>query len=180
MYNPWRFKTKMENISEKFPDRKVEKLKSLREWYKDFKKGKKCKYCTENDSRCLDFHHINPKTKHMSISKMVSLCKSKRLIMKEIKKCDVLCSNCHRKEHYDENRTRSALQKWLLNLKRQMKCTLCPENTPCCLDFHHVNPENKKFAIGDIIKMKITKQEVMDEMEKCEIMCSNCHRKFHN
>lgn len=164
---------------ENFSDKKIEKLRKIRGWYKDFKKGKQCKYCYENDPRCLDFHHIRRETKKMSISKMVSVGKNKCQILREVKKCEVLCSNCHRKEHFDIERKRSALQKWLFNLKSTLKCSICPENTPCCLDFHHLCPENKKFAIGDIIKMKISKEEVLEEMEKCEVMCSNCHRKYH-
>jgi len=175
----------MENFSEKISGEisidKVLKLQKIRQWYKDYKKGKQCKICPENDSRCLDFHHIEPKKKRMSISKMVSSGKNKCQILREIKKCEVLCSNCHRKHHSTIHKTtQSALQKWLYKIKQTLRCKVCEENTSCCLDFHHLNPEIKKFAIGDICKMRnVTKEEILEEMEKCEIMCSNCHRKYH-
>lgn len=37
----------------------------------------------------------------MNVSKMVTYGFSLEEIEEEVKKCDVLCANCHRKEHYD-------------------------------------------------------------------------------
>jgi len=47
----------------------------------------------------LEFHHRNPKTKKRSISEMFHNGDSLKTLEKEIKKCDVLCANCHKKEH---------------------------------------------------------------------------------
>lgn len=57
----------------------------------------KCKYCPENDPRCLDFHHRDPKTKKFKISGAVGLGVSFHLLTKELEKCDIVCANCHRK-----------------------------------------------------------------------------------
>ena len=57
-----------------------------------------CVECNENDSSCIDFHHPNPEEKEQTVSSLISsgsLTKAK----KEIAKCVVLCSNCHRKHH---------------------------------------------------------------------------------
>lgn len=48
---------------------------------------------------------------------------------------------------------------------------------PVCYDFHHVNPEEKKFTIGE--NMQISKQKLFDEIKKCILVCSNCHRLIH-
>lgn len=43
---------------------------------------------------CMDWHHRNPKTKSFSIRSQ--LTRSKKSILKEIAKCDLVCANCHR------------------------------------------------------------------------------------
>lgn len=72
-------------------------------WYKTLKANKKCARCTETNSVCLDFHHINPKEKKYLIPRMVQNGLSKATILKEISKCILLCANCHRKEHFAQN-----------------------------------------------------------------------------
>ena len=57
-----------------------------------------CCKCSEKDPSCLDFHHVDPTKKEFMVSKLV-FCKSKDRMFKEIKKCVVICANCHRKLH---------------------------------------------------------------------------------
>lgn len=73
------------------------RMEKIRKWYIDYKYNLKCFNCPENDSRCLDFHHIQDK-KIKCVSTMVNHGYSIDNIKKEIEKCIVLCSNCHRKE----------------------------------------------------------------------------------
>lgn len=72
-----------------------------KEWfYETVMKGAKCAKCSERDPACLEFHHKDPKEKEGEISKMLNEFRSKESILCEIKKCVVLCANCHRKVHY--------------------------------------------------------------------------------
>ena len=57
-----------------------------------------CQICKESDPCCLDFHHVDPSKKDLAIAKLVSH-KSKVKMLEEIKKCIVVCANCHRKIH---------------------------------------------------------------------------------
>jgi hypothetical protein len=59
-----------------------------------------CVKCGEKDMVVLDFHHIVPSQKRMPVSIMVSRSFSWGTVLKEIKKCEVLCANCHRRFHY--------------------------------------------------------------------------------
>lgn len=43
---------------------------------------------------CMDFDHRSDKI--LPISRMITLCRSMERILKEIEKCDLVCSNCHR------------------------------------------------------------------------------------
>ena len=49
---------------------------------------------------CMDFDHRNPKKKILAVSAMRGRCWSLKKIVKEISKCDVVCSNCHRIRTY--------------------------------------------------------------------------------
>lgn len=51
--------------------------------------------CGEVDPRVLDFDHDNPKEKSFDVSRMLGY--SWDLVLAEIKKCTVRCSNCHRR-----------------------------------------------------------------------------------
>jgi hypothetical protein len=69
-------------------------------WYKDFKNSLKCQRCPENHPATLDFHHLDKNKKDKSISSTINNGWSIKHIKEEISKCIVLCSNCHRKEHF--------------------------------------------------------------------------------
>jgi hypothetical protein len=80
-----------------------ERTVELSQKLKKYKRDLKCKNCNESHISTLDFHHRDSKEKDFSISEMIRKGYSWERILKEIEKCDVLCSNCHRKLHYIEN-----------------------------------------------------------------------------
>jgi len=57
----------------------------------------------------------------------------------------------------------------------------------CCFDFHHRDPSQKQRGVATLIayasrrKSSDTKynRTLLDEVEKCDVLCSLCHRKFH-
>jgi hypothetical protein len=58
-----------------------------------------CKVCGESDPIVLDFDHVRGKKK-FEISMFTKFTHSLQVVKDEIKKCDVRCSNCHRRRHY--------------------------------------------------------------------------------
>jgi hypothetical protein len=57
--------------------------------------GGKCVVCGYSTYiGALDFHHIDPKEKEFSLS-VKGLCYSWKTILKEAKKCILVCKNCH-------------------------------------------------------------------------------------
>lgn len=71
----------------------------VRTWFEDFKKTLKCELCSEKETCCLDFHHLNPKEKDLAVAEGIHNGWSIERLKEEIAKCAVLCSNCHRKVH---------------------------------------------------------------------------------
>lgn len=78
--------------------------KDIRGWFKEWKKTLDCVECGEDHHATLEFHHVEPAKKSFAISAAVRSAKNwediKR-IRRELKKCISLCSNCHKKVHYD-------------------------------------------------------------------------------
>ena len=58
-----------------------------------------CKECGIDDYRILEFHHTNHKQRKFNLGLSCSL-RSWESILKEISKCKILCSNCHRLEEF--------------------------------------------------------------------------------
>jgi len=69
----------------------------IRQKLHEHKESNGCLLCRENFAGCLDFHHM--KDKEHLISAMMTTRKSWESIEKEMSKCILLCSNCHRKVH---------------------------------------------------------------------------------
>lgn len=67
---------------------------------RDYKVERGCKRCDEKHPACLEFHHRDPNAKELNIAHAAKKGWSFDRILREIEKCDVLCANCHRKEHW--------------------------------------------------------------------------------
>ena len=71
-------------------------------------------------------------------------------------------------------------EKYLIK-RNGMTCDVCKESFPReLLEFHHLVEEEKNFNmhVTKFRGMKI-RQEVLDEADKCAILCSNCHKLEH-
>lgn len=55
------------------------------------------KTVVEGNEYCFDFRHIDPSTKTNTISVLANSCAKEERIIEEIEKCDLLCTNCHRR-----------------------------------------------------------------------------------
>lgn len=59
------------------------------------------------------------------------------------------------------------------------KCERCEyDKCPDALEFHHLNPNEKEAAWNEMRKWSWEK--VLTELDKCSILCSNCHREVHS
>ena len=46
------------------------------------------------------------------------------------------------------------------------------------LEFHHRDPNEKDFTLSGIKKTKLN-DEIRNELDKCDLLCANCHREAH-
>lgn len=68
--------------------------------------------------------------------------------------------------------------KWSLTIKSKLSCSGCDESHPRCLDFHHLDPDSKVDMIARMVRNCVDKEKILEEMAKCIILCTNCHRKL--
>jgi len=54
----------------------------------------------------------------------------------------------------------------------------CGEKEPCCLSFHHYEG-NKEGNISDMVNRGYSLKRIQTEINKCKVMCLNCHAKLH-
>ena len=70
------------------------------------------------------------------------------------------------------------LKKVMHNLKIN-GCAICGyDKCDAALDFHHVNPEDKEFRIRTI-SLQFKDERIIEELNKCILLCANCHREKH-
>lgn len=192
--------------------RTLERRQRLRRWIYDYKADSAgCRLCGESAPSVLDFHHIDGTKNKMAVNEMVPSGCSKADIRAEITKCDLVCANCHRKEHHPSpvepsrlnalfgeggvgsnlvtradlpapgtvDMTKAErLRAWTYAYKRDRGCQRCDEDNPTTLQFHHVRGD-KDSGVGAMIANSYPEEDVLTEVEKCTVLCANCHRKEH-
>lgn len=81
--------------------------------------------------------------------------------------------NSHEMTHY---KRRAAKHYGVIKLGG--KCQKCGETREHILNFHHLNPEEKDSIPSELlVKSKI--ELFFQEIDKCILLCSNCHEDFH-
>jgi hypothetical protein len=79
--------------------KQVERFRLKKKWAVALKGGK-CERCGYNKCcAALDFHHRNPSDKDLHWENFRGWSRAK--IESEIAKCELICANCHREEHFD-------------------------------------------------------------------------------
>lgn len=115
-------------------------------------------------------------------------CKKEHEKPKHIFRPDIRICPCCEKEHNNKKEnTCSSCSGVYVRYKKKMylasllgsKCSKCGLEDIICLDFHHLNPEEKSFTIGGETESKSI-EEIENEVKKCILLCSHCHRKEHS
>ena len=75
-------------------------------------------------------------------------------------------------------RNRESNQDKLAALKIGLVCTQCGESHPACIDFHHPNDDKRK-GVAEMGCNTYKWETILEEINKCVVLCSNCHRKVH-
>lgn len=82
------------------------------------------------------------------------------------------CKECACKT---ESARYKAKQQFVNSQKKE--CLKCGEKREYVLDFHHKDPNVKEFTIGKTGTRTV--ELLQQEIDKCVVLCANCHREFH-
>ncbi len=89
-------------------------------------------------------------------------------------------SRCKECQKADRRYYSKRNNEFLREIKTSHGCQDCGYNEHfSALDFHHINPDDKDFSVtsGEGLSTSIKRLKV--EIEKCIILCANCHRIRH-
>ena len=92
------------------------------------------------------------------------------------RKCYAKHRVAYRKKIVERKRV---LRNWIIEYKRHLSCRKCGESHPACLEFHHRKASSKRFEIAAATRLGFSIETIKKEMKKCDVLCSNCHRKLH-
>lgn len=133
----------------------------------------------------LEFDHKDVKTKLFSVSQFGPYDTNE--IKNEIDKCEIVCGNCHRMRtqkqfQYTKNKRRKNLliNQHLEKIKSETPCNDCKRFYPYfIMEFDHV-PElgTKKLTISRTASY--SKEDIIKELKKCDLVCRNCHKERTN
>ena len=94
------------------------------------------------------------------------------------KRYSARCKTCYTK-HSRKYWNRSQLFEYVETVK--VECERCEYKTcNAALEFHHKDPSKKDGAISEMIRNRRSLKSVKREIEKCVVLCANCHRELHH
>lgn len=71
---------------------------------------------------------------------------------------------------------KARMRAWVDEL-RTGPCSDCGKVYPtCCMDFDHVDGNRKRFNVSAALMNGAPSEVIADEIARCELVCSNCHR----
>jgi len=80
----------------------------------------------------------------------------------------------------ERNRRRKKnARRFLWDRKREQPCVQCGESDIRCLDFHHRGDERKAAGLALLATNGAAIRTLERELEKCIVLCKNCHAKEH-
>jgi hypothetical protein len=143
----------------------------------------------------MDFDHVSG-IKVISIADLAGSSYSDAELVKllddELRKCEVVCANCHRirtinrhrvsarRDYFQGNEHSKLLTEkklYVYDFLREHSCTDCNESDMRVLELDHVRGNkvnNVSHMIGATTAFNL--DEVKAEVAKCEVVCVNCHR----
>lgn len=149
-----------------------------------------CEDCGLADPVCLEFHHVDDK--QLNISQLIfSRRRSLSALRHEMRKCVLLCGNCHRRrtrqrqraqhvapapaEMSTPQRRRAAARAAVMTRLLRYSCHSCGESDLDVMEFHHILAKHRK--VSRLVSGGWSAEAVEAEMARCEVLCVNCHRR---
>ena len=96
------------------------------------------------------------------------------------KKCKASSTNFKHQVYECQQNRGLERKKKLIEIAGGQCCDCGYKRNIAALEFHHVNPEEKLFGIDLRKCSNLQWDRLVEEVKKCILICSNCHRERHN
>ena len=112
----------------------------------------------------------------------------KKLDGKKMKFCSL---SCKQKDFYRNRggKSNTSFRQFIRAASRKMelidlkggKCEMCGyDKNISALEFHHIDPSTKKHNLDSRFLANSSYEKIAEEVDKCMLLCSNCHKEIHN
>lgn len=100
---------------------------------------------------------------------------------RQSKYCSRKCKGKHQSNSfYQYQKQRSITRKQKLVSMLGGKCLNCGYSKSLrALDFHHLDPSKKEIRLDSRKLAGSSWKRILKEVEKCVLLCANCHREVH-
>jgi len=100
-------------------------------------------------------------------------------------------SKAYHKRWYEQNKNnrvkevavrKKSIREWMRLLKESLFCSRCGlsgKDNAWAMEFHHQDPTKKESLVSGMVSGGYAKARIMEEIEKCDVVCASCHRKEH-
>lgn len=129
---------------------------------------------------------IQPDTKQptdRNHSKVCKVCQTSLTGLRRVfcsNKCKGRDSNFTR-QSYEAQQARATERKLKLLALKGGCCEVCGyARNSAALCFHHVDPSTKDFSLDSRKLSNSTYESLLVELEKCQLLCHNCHMEIHH
>ena len=167
----WRLENRG-SILDYYKSRRVE----YNEFLNPLKSGRPCQDCGGIfPTYCMEFDHVRG-NKRFNLGKMAN--HRREAVLEELDKCELVCCACHRirtqvRKGDSKISKVQAFRVWLNELKSK-PCLDCGKTLHhAAMDFDHVRG-NKVVGIAQMWSW--SRDKILRELEKCDLVCANCHR----
>lgn len=159
----------------------AQKKQECRDYLRELKKKQSmCATCYETNTLLFEFAHFDRKYKEIDVHECCDIKKLKKELFSGIFKC-IWCHRLETRNEVPKNKNPTIMIKidYVNNIKKNIgKCQLCEievtDETLCCFDFDHLNPETKIKEISQMVRNPI--ERIQTEIDKCRLLCCKCHR----
>lgn len=80
---------------------------------------------------------------------------------------------------YTAQKERGYANKWKALELKGCKCQMCGESRPSTLCFHHRDHDSKEIKLDSRSFANLKWSSIEKELEKCDLLCHNCHSVLH-
>ena len=88
-------------------------------------------------------------------------------------------NECRACQSRDAAARRNTVKTFLRKLKGITRCIHCGLRDWRLIDFHHMNPDSKRFDLSRAAKKRVCLATLKRELRKCIPVCLHCHRIIH-